>query len=152
MTDFVFLLLNNKVMEVNEPAVTYGNTDDNTVLSIMDMIRHGVSYLQFDKVSKKIPFTLTEWSRFLHISERTIQRYQSENKTFEPLQSEKITQLTMLCNYGTQVFGSSDAFFNWLNEPSVALGGAAPKSFLDNSFGIDYIKNELGRIEYGVLA
>jgi putative toxin-antitoxin system antitoxin component (TIGR02293 family) len=116
------------------------------------MIRDGISYFQFDKVSKKIPFTLSEWSRILHISERTIQRYQSENKSFEPLQSEKITQLTMLCNYGIQVFGSSDVFFKWLNEPSIALGGAAPKSFLDNSFGIDYIKNEIGRIEHGVLA
>jgi putative toxin-antitoxin system antitoxin component (TIGR02293 family) len=116
------------------------------------MIRGGISYFQFDKVSKKIPFTLSEWSNMLHISERTIQRYQAENKSFEPLQSEKITQLTMLCNYGMQVFGSSDVFFKWLNEPSIALGGAAPKSFLDNSFGIDYIKNELGRIEHGVLA
>jgi putative toxin-antitoxin system antitoxin component (TIGR02293 family) len=140
------------VMEVNEPTVSYGSTDDNTVLSIMHMIRDGISYFQFDKVSKKIPFTLSEWSRILHISERTIQRYQSENKSFEPLQSEKITQLTMLCNYGIQVFGSSDVFFKWLNEPSISLGGAAPKSFLDNSFGIDYIKNELGRIEHGVLA
>ena len=139
-------------MEVNEPAVSYGNTDDNTVLSIMHMIRGGISYFQFDKVSKKIPFTLSEWSRILHISERTIQRYQSDNKSFEPIQSEKITQLTMLCNYGMQVFGSSDVFFKWLNEPSISLGGAAPKSFLDNSFGIDYIKNELGRIEHGVLA
>jgi putative toxin-antitoxin system antitoxin component (TIGR02293 family) len=140
------------VMEVNEPAVSYGSTDDNTVLSIMHMIRGGISYFQFDKVSKKIPFTLSEWSRILHISERTIQRYQSDNKSFEPIQSEKITQLTMLCNYGMQVFGSSDVFFKWLNEPSISLGGAAPKSFLDNSFGIDYIKNELGRIEHGVLA
>ena len=139
-------------MEVNEPAVSYGSNDDNTVLSIMHMIRGGISYFQFDKVSKKIPFTLSEWSNMLHISERTIQRYQSENKSFEPLQSEKIMQLTMLCNYGMQVFGSSDVFFKWLNEPSIALGGAAPKSFLDNSFGIDYIKNELGRIEHGVLA
>ena len=139
-------------MEVNEPAVSYGSTDDNTVLSIMHMIRGGISYFQFDKVSKKIPFTLSEWSRILHISERTIQRYQSDNKSFEPIQSEKITQLTMLCNYGMQVFGSSDVFFKWLNEPSISLGGAAPKSFLDNSFGIDYIKNELGRIEHGVLA
>jgi putative toxin-antitoxin system antitoxin component (TIGR02293 family) len=140
------------VMEVNEPTVSYGSTDDNTVLSIMHMIRGGISYFQFDKVSKKIPFTLSEWSNMLHISERTIQRYQAENKSFEPLQSEKITQITMLCNYGIQVFGTSDVFFKWLNEPSIALGGAAPKSFLDNSFGIDYIKNELGRIEHGVLA
>ena len=43
------------VMEVNEPTVSYGSTDDNTVLSIMHMIRDGISYFQFDKVSKKIP-------------------------------------------------------------------------------------------------
>ncbi len=139
-------------MEVNEPRVTYQRTDDSTVLSIMDMIRTGVTFNQFEKVTKRIPFSTSEWSSFLHISERTIQRYQAENKTFEPLQSEKITQLTMLSNYGIEVMGSAFNFFNWLNTPSIALGGVAPKSFLDNSFGIDYIKQELGRIEHGVLA
>lgn len=139
-------------MEVNEPQVSYGYTDDNTVLSIMSMVRNGVKYNQFNKVAQRIPFSISEWSSFLHISERTMQRYQAENKTFEPVQSEKIAQLTMLSNYGTSVFGSAENFFAWLNSKSVALGGATPKSFLDNSFGIEYIKNELGRIEHGVLA
>lgn len=139
-------------MQVNEPQVNYGRVDDNTVLSIMDMVRNGVKYQQFSQVARRIPFTLSEWSTFLHISERTMQRYQAENKTFEPVQSEKITQLTMLSNYGAEVFGSSEAFFEWLNAKSVALGGVTPKSFLDNSFGIEYIKNELGRIQHGVLA
>lgn len=139
-------------MEVNEPMVSYGYTDDSTVLSIMNMIRVGVKFNQFDEVTKKIPFTLAEWSRYLHISERTMQRYQAENKTFEPLQSEKITQLTMLANYGEEVLGSSESFFKWVNSKNVGLGGAVPKTFLDNSFGIEYIKNELGRIAHGVLA
>lgn len=139
-------------MEVNEPAVSYGYTDDSTVLSIMDMIRNGVKYNQFSKIAQRIPFSISEWSSFLHISERTMQRYQAENKTFEPVQSEKITQLTMLANYGTKVFGSAELFFAWLNARNIALGGATPKSFLDNSFGIEYIKNELGRIEYGIIS
>ncbi|TAE79638.1 MAG: DUF2384 domain-containing protein [Bacteroidetes bacterium] len=125
-------------MKINEPIVSYGYTDDSTVLSIMNMIRTGVRF--------------TEWSSYLHISERTMQRYQAENKTFEPLQSEKITQLTMLANYGTEVLGSSESFFKWVSSKNVALGGAMPKTFLDNSFGIEYIKNELGRIAHGVLA
>ena len=139
-------------MQVNEPMVSYGYTDDSTVLSIMDMIRVGVKFSQFNEITKKIPFTLTEWSKFLHLSERTIQRYQQENKTFEPLQSEKITQLTMLANYGAEVLGSSELFFTWINSNNVALGGVMPKMFLDNSFGIEYIKNELGRISHGVLS
>ena len=139
-------------MEVHDPMVSYQRTDDSTVISIMDMIRNGVTFNQFEKVAKRIPFSTTECSNFLHISERTIQRYQAEHKPFEPLQSEKITQLTMLCNYGINVLGSATNFFSWLNTPSVALGNIAPKSFLDNSFGIDYIKHELGRIEHGVLA
>src|SRR3954463_7303755 len=90
-------------MQVNEPQVSYGYTDDNTVISIMNMIRNGVKYNQFNKVAQRIPFSISEWSSFLHISERTMQRYQAENKPFEPIQSEKIAQLTMLSNYGTEV-------------------------------------------------
>jgi putative toxin-antitoxin system antitoxin component (TIGR02293 family) len=97
-------------------------------------------------------FSLSEWSKILHISERTMQRYETENKTFDPVQSEKIIQIAMLHKYGISVFGNSENFHTWLYAKNIALGGISPKDLLDSSFGIDLIKDELGRIEHGVLA
>jgi putative toxin-antitoxin system antitoxin component (TIGR02293 family) len=60
--------------------------------------------------------------------------------------------LVMLYEYGIEVFGDRDNFNIWLNSRSIALGGRSPKELLDTKFGIDLVKDELGRIEHGVLA
>ena len=50
------------------------------------------------------------------------------------------------------VFGGSTGFNTWLDTESLALGRVKTKSLLDSSFGIGLLKDELGRIEHGVLA
>jgi uncharacterized protein (DUF2384 family) len=39
-----------------------------------------------------------------------------------------------------------------MNTENIALGGVAPKTLLNNSFGIRLLLDEIGRLEYGVLA
>lgn len=131
---------------------SYQSADDKNVLAIIDAVRTGISYTDFDKMASKTPFSLAEWASYLQLSERTIQRNQKENKPFQPIQSEKIIELVMLYEYGIEVFGDKDNFNIWLTSRSVALGGRAPKELLDTKFGIDLVKDELGRIEHGVLA
>ena len=140
---------NNKL---NEAAVAYSSIDDSGILSIIQRIRKGINFSIFTDIAQKIPFSLYEWSSFLHISERTMQRYQKEKKSFDPIYSEKIIEITMLYNYGVEVFGNKENFDQWLQTQNVALGGNTPKDFLDSTFGIQLIKDELTRIEHGVLA
>ena len=40
----------------------------------------------------------------------------------------------------------------WLDAENIALGGVKPKSLLDSTFGIEIVKDELTRIEHGILA
>ena len=137
---------------VNEPAVAYGSLDDAQALDLIQIIRKGLNYRKFHSLFQEAVFTLTEWSKILHISERTMQRYESENKSFDPIKSEKIIQIAMLHKYGISVFGSAQNFHTWLYSKSIAMGGMMPKDLLDSSLGIGLIQDELGRIEHGVLA
>lgn len=132
--------------------MSYSSVDDKDVLVLIDLVRKGVKYPAFQNIASKSPFTIDEWSQFLHISNRTMQRYRKEKKTFEPLQSEKIVKITLLYKKGIEVFGDKESFDTWLSTRNVALGGILPKSLLDNNFGIDMLKDALTRIEYGVLA
>ena len=50
------------------------------------------------------------------------------------------------------MFGNKDYFNTWLNSVNLALGSLKPKQLLDSYFGIELIKDELTRIEHGVLA
>ena len=68
------------------------------------------------------------------------------------MQSEKILELALLQKRGIEVFGNPDKFNLWIETVNIALGSVKPKELLDNSFGIELIKDELTRIEHGVLA
>lgn len=133
-------------------AFSYKSVDDRNALDIIDAVRKGISYSDFNKIAVATPFSLAEWASYLQLSERTIQRNQKEKKAFQPIQSERIVELNMLYQYGVEVFGDKDNFNVWLNSKSMALGGRSPKELLDTKFGINMVKDELGRIEHGVLA
>jgi putative toxin-antitoxin system antitoxin component (TIGR02293 family) len=133
-------------------AFSYKSVDDKNALDIIDVVRKGISYSDFNKIAVTTPFSLSEWASYLQLSERTIQRNQKEKKPFQPIQSERIVELNMLYQYGVEVFGDKDNFNVWLNSKSMALGGRSPKELLDTKFGINMVKDELGRIEHGVLA
>ncbi|MCE7055800.1 DUF2384 domain-containing protein [Algoriphagus sp. AGSA1] len=135
-----------------DPEVAYNTTDDKFINDVISLIRQGVSFEDFDRFASKSAFTNEEWASYLHISERTMQRYQKEQKSFDSLQSEKIVEIALLQKRGVEVFGQKSKFQTWLETPSIALGGLLPKSFLDSSFGITLLKDELTRIEYGLLA
>jgi putative toxin-antitoxin system antitoxin component (TIGR02293 family) len=137
---------------VEENSLTYGSVNDKDIFRLIDVIRGGVNFPDFFTIFKQSSFSLNEWSGFLHLSERTMQRYQKEQKTFDPLASEKILEILLLIRMGKDVFGNNDKFNIWLETRCVALGGKKPKEFLDNTFGIGLLKDELIRIEHGVLA
>lgn len=61
-------------------------------------------------------------------------------------------QLNSLFNYGIEVFGNKDKFNAWLEIKNPALGNIKPKELLNNAAGIYLLKDELTRIEYGILA
>jgi putative toxin-antitoxin system antitoxin component (TIGR02293 family) len=132
--------------------LSYTSTDDKGLLSIIDLIRGGVSAKEFDAIVDQLPFSAAEWAAILQLSERTMQRYREAKKAFQPIQSERIVELAMLYNYGLQVFGEQKKFDTWLDAKNMALGGSTPKQLLDTKFGISMIRDELTRIEHGVLA
>lgn len=141
-----------ELMELNDPRVSYNSIDNNNVVWLMELVRKGVNYNKFIQFANSGPFNLVEWSGFLHLSERTMLRYKQEEKTFDSLQSEKIIEIAILQKKGTEVFGSTEKFNLWLHTENLALGKNIPKDLLDNTFGINLLKDELTRIEYGILA
>lgn len=121
-------------------------------VEIIKLTRKGIDYKLFNKIVSKEVFSIEEWSTYLHLTVRTLQRYKKENKIFEPLQSERILEIARLQKRGEDVFGNKENFNTWMDSSIIALGGNKPKDFLDNSFGITLLNQELTRIEHGVLA
>src|SRR5947209_7020042 len=77
-------------------------------LSKVHAFRSGVSSNSFQSLMHKLPFSLHDWSEYLHISERSIQRYIQENKTFELPFAERILEIKNLISIGEEVFGDAE--------------------------------------------
>lgn len=121
-------------------------------VELLKLSRRGITINLFEEIVKANPYSMKEWSKFLHLTERTIQRYKKEKRKFDSLQSERIIEIAKLQLKGKEVFGSSENFNEWMNSKIISLGKIRPVELLDSSFGIDILMDELGRIEHGVLA
>ncbi len=132
--------------------IQYPEIETSDVFQLIDQSRKGISFAEFDKFISEFPLNQSEWAKLLHISERTIQRYRKEKRKFDTVHSEKILQLILLFNHGKSLFGNKESFALWLKSPLVSLNKAKPISLLDSSFGVEIVKDELSRIEHGVLA
>lgn len=139
-------------MNIIKEIATHYKTDDQSLYKLSKMAREGIPYSSFTLIVEDNPFDLSDWAKFLDISERTLQRYKKEDTTFSLLHSEKILEIALLNLKGIEVFGNKENYHTWLDSKSIALGGIKPRELLDNHFGIELIRGELIRIEHGVLA
>ena len=88
----------------------------------------------------------------LDISYKTVSRYQKEDKKFSALQSEYILKTIVLFHKGDKVFGNTDSFTKWLDKPSYGLGNLVPRAVITTVTGINFVMDELNRIEHGDLS
>jgi putative toxin-antitoxin system antitoxin component (TIGR02293 family) len=88
----------------------------------------------------------------LDLSYKTVSRYQKEKKTFSPLQSEYIIKTITLFHKGEEVFGTTESFKRWLDKPAFGLGNIIPRNIITTVSGINFVMEELNRIERGDLA
>ena len=107
-------------------------------------------YSKFKKIADKVPFTQSEWASILHLSERTLQRYLKDNKSFEGIYVDRILQIEKLIDLGLDTFESADAFYRWLKKSKNVLGACISFESLYHSQGIQEVFNQLQRIQYGV--
>lgn len=144
--------MSNTYSKLLEPEVPYSVVKSSSVFSLLDFIKNGIKYSSFLKYIEQTPFSISDWSEFLHLSERTMHRYQKDKKAFDPIQSEKIIEIILLYKKGLEVFGSSVNFDAWLLQKNIALGNKIPKEFLNSSIGVNLLLEELHKIEHGILA
>jgi putative toxin-antitoxin system antitoxin component (TIGR02293 family) len=120
-------------------------------LDTIKLARQGFPKSVLLTLAKKISLNLQELAYILHISERTLQRY-DDNDIIKTEYAEKAVELARLYTRGEEVFGSMDKFKIWIKTPSLIFNAEAPVSFLDTSAGFDMVFTELGRIEHGIFA
>ncbi|KAA1248177.1 antitoxin Xre/MbcA/ParS toxin-binding domain-containing protein [Aquimarina sp. RZ0] len=121
------------------------------VYDFIELSRNGIDKNSLLHLAKTIDFDISELAHVLHLSERTIQRYES-NRKLSTEASAKALQLAKLYAKGENVFGDLDRFKRWMEHPNIALATKKPKELLDTTFGFQLLNEELVRIEHGIFA
>lgn len=169
---FIFVYMSDKLKEnhpntLNEPMVAYiaggsfnsfyhllGGSKSIALSNDFDIIqlaREGFPKRVLLSLAKRISLNIQELANILHISERTLQRYE-DDAIIKTEYAEKAVELARLYTRGQEVFGSIDKFKLWMKTPGLVFKGEAPVSMLDTSAGFDMVFKELGRIEHGIFA
>ena len=125
---------------LEEPALAYATG------SYYSLSAQAISKTYVKKVLKLSGLSVGELINLIPISIDTYKR----KSVFNPSVTEKILEIEEVYRTGIEAFGSS--FNQWMNTENIALGGSKPKALLSNSFGIRLLLDEIGRLEYGVLA
>ncbi len=112
-------------------------------------IKRGISKLYLVGIKDAINLDYDTLGRILSVSRAKLLSKKPEEK-FDQLTSERIMLLADVFSYGLVVFEDRDRLTAWLKRPSKALGDKSPIDMMDTLYGIQEVKNELGRIEYGV--
>ena len=96
---------------------------------IVKLARQGFPKRVLLALAKKISLNIQELANILHISERTLQRYDDDD-IIKTEYAEKAVELARLYTRGEEVFGSMDKFKIWMKTPSLVFNGEAPVSIL----------------------
>ncbi len=113
------------------------------------IIKAGISKNELVKLKDQVNLDYEVLSQILSIAKTTIHNKKG-NQKFDTSTSEKILSLADLYSYGYDVFEDKDSFNRWMGKTSVALGDKRPLDYMDTLYGIEEIRREIGRIEWGV--
>jgi putative toxin-antitoxin system antitoxin component (TIGR02293 family) len=112
-------------------------------------VKSGISKDSLVSFKQEIDIDYEHLSFILGTTKTTLHKKQGK-ETFSPSISEKVIALMDVYNYGYEVFGDKHKFNKWVQTSNRALGNRIPLDVMDTIFGIDEVKNIIGRIAYGV--
>jgi putative toxin-antitoxin system antitoxin component (TIGR02293 family) len=117
---------------------------------IIDLIDKGFTKKHYSNLKEVLGFTNTRMAGILSVSTKTIEAYKSTDHLPDTA-SERLFKLAEIAALGNQVFEKDHELFNdWLNKPLRPLNGKKPTELMTNIYGLELVKNLLGRIEYAV--
>lgn len=114
-------------------------------LARVDTFRSGLDKNSFESFKALSGLDYETLADALGISAKTLQR----KEVFDTGQSEKLYQLAELYAMGINYFGR-EGFHRWMERPLFTLGNRIPLDLIDVSMGIDLLRAEIMRLQYGI--
>ncbi len=132
------------ISRVEEAQVAYLSIPQ--PLRLIHKSRQGITRISLIKIARTMNRPVLELAEVLPSSYSTL----TKKEVFDKATSEHILLLQAIFEYGVEVFGDLDKFNTWLDIPVRSFEDATPFTLLDTSFGIDLVRSELHKLDYGL--
>lgn len=119
-------------------------------VDLVTLVERGIPKSTIKYLADSLNIHVRELTNYLPVTNRNLHRYRNSDLLNETV-SDHIIALAELFEYGEEMLGK-DYFRDWLHSKILALGNRRPADFLKTHKGIDIIRDELGRIAYGIFA
>ncbi len=121
----------------------------NSDIDLIALTRKGLPKSAAYSLGEVLGIPMERLSELLHISHRTLQR-KNDDDLLNVSITGQLFEIAEVVSKGIEVFDTLENFRAWLHSTPYILNGQKPLDFLDTRFGIQYIKNTLGRIAHGI--
>lgn len=142
-------LLNLKMEVFEEPTLSYipAKIDYIAILLLLNENQNGYQYLE--ALKNITSFTDERIANLLEISVKTYRAYKKPNAYIKVSIKEHALMTLSLIKHGTEVFGKTEQFLQWLETENFYFDKKAPISFMYTNSGMQLIDNQLTGMEYG---
>lgn len=121
----------------------------NSDIDLISITRKGLPKSVVYSLCEVLDISMERLSDLMHISHRTLQR-KADDDLLTVSSTEQLFEIAEVVSKGIEVFDTLDNFRNWLHSTPYIFNGQKPLDFLDTRFGIQYVKNIIGRIAHGI--
>lgn len=99
----------------------------------------------------KATFALPERSLeiLLNASISTLERRRREHKLLDPVASERLDRIAMVCQLAEEVFEGRQAAADWMSRVNQSLGGQAPIMLCETEIGAKQVRRVLNALDWG---
>ena len=127
------------------------NIKVNDTFDYIELSRKGLTVKQLYDILEYTNISVKDLPSIISLSDRQIKRY-TKDKILRTDISAQLIQIAELYGDGYEIFQDKTNFQKWMSRKNRSLGNIEPKTLLDTTFGIQLIRDELGRIEYGIIS
>lgn len=115
----------------------------------ISVIQSGFLKEQLLELKERYGISLETMAKILDIADRSIQNKPLDFR-FTGNVAEKILGLSDIYSYGVEVFEERDKFRKWIDTPNPVLDNKRPLELFSTQLGMQQVKQELARIDYGI--
>ena len=115
----------------------------------IEAIKEGISKTALENLKEQTELDYTTLSKILAVTKATLHNKKGSER-FDAFVSERILLLADIYSFGYEVFGNREKFNRWMKSPIRALSYVSPLVMCETVYGMEEVKNVIGRIEYGV--